>query len=77
MILSVLAAAEEESTIEVGTHPTAHFLGMTFNVDTMYASAIAAALTIAFMYFVARVATSGVPTKGQIIVETVLCQVRT
>jgi len=69
---SVLAA-----DISVGEHPTFKFLGMTFNIDTMYASAIAAALTILLMYLVARVATSGVPSKGQVIVETVLQQVRT
>jgi F-type H+-transporting ATPase subunit a len=67
----------ESAKIEVGSHPTAHFLGMTFNLDTMYASTIAAVITIVLMYLIARVATSGVPTKGQIIVETVLTQVRT
>src|SRR5947208_4693349 len=43
----------------------------------MYASAIAAAVTLIFMYLVARAATSSVPSKAQIIVETVLTQVRT
>jgi F-type H+-transporting ATPase subunit a len=69
---SVLAA-----DIAVGDHPTFHFLGMTFNIDTMYASAIAAAVTLIFMYLVARAATSSVPSKAQVIVETVLQQVRT
>jgi len=66
-----------ESSIDVGTHPTFKFLGMTFNIDTMYATAIAAALTLLFMWWVARKATSGVPSRGQIIVETVLSQART
>lgn len=63
--------------IAVGDHPTWHFLGMTFNVDTMYASTIAAVVTVVFMWLVARAATHRAPSKGQIIVETVLQQVRT
>jgi F-type H+-transporting ATPase subunit a len=50
---------------------------MTFNVDTMYCTVIAAVLTVLLMWWVARKATSSVPSKGQVIVETVLTQVRT
>jgi F-type H+-transporting ATPase subunit a len=64
-------------TIEVGTHPTVHFLGLTFNVDTMYTTVLASVVTLLFMWYVARKATSGVPGKPQVIVETVLSQVRT
>lgn len=71
------AAIQAESSIEVGVHPTVQFLGMTFNVDTMYTTAIAAVATLAVMYFVMRTATSSVPTKMQVVVETVLTQVRT
>jgi F-type H+-transporting ATPase subunit a len=66
-----------DSTIDVGTHPTFRFLGMTFNVDTMYTTAIAAALVLLLMWWIARKATSGVPSKGQVVVETVLNQART
>lgn len=76
-MIGVLLAAGEESTIEVGTHPTAQFLGMTFNLDTMYASTIAAAALILFMFLVVRVASSTVPTKMQVVVETVIEQART
>jgi F-type H+-transporting ATPase subunit a len=65
------------STIEVGIHPTVRFLGLTFNVDTMYTTAIASVLTLVFMYVVARKATSGVPSKMQVVTETVITQVRT
>jgi F-type H+-transporting ATPase subunit a len=65
------------SSIEVGVHPTFRFAGMTFNTDTMYTTAIAAVLTLVFMFVVARKATSGVPGKLQIVVETVVTQVRT
>jgi len=66
-----------DSSIDVGKHPTAHFLGMTFNLDTMYASVIAAALLLLFMFAVARAVSSTKPTRAQIIVETVLTQTRT
>jgi F-type H+-transporting ATPase subunit a len=65
------------AAIKVGDHPTAHFLGMTFNVDTMYTTVIAGALTIIFMLYVARRATSGVPSKLQWITEQIIIQVRT
>jgi F-type H+-transporting ATPase subunit a len=69
---SVMAAS-----IEVGVHPTRHFLGMTFNLDTMYTTVIAAVVTLLFMAYVARKATSGVPSKVQVVTETVILQVRT
>lgn len=69
----VLAAG----SIDVGVHPQFHFLGMTFNIDTMYTTAIAAFVTVLVMYLVARVASSEVPGKMQVVVETVLTQVRT
>ncbi|HVV75368.1 MAG TPA: F0F1 ATP synthase subunit A [Mycobacteriales bacterium] len=65
------------ASIEVGEHPHFKFLGMTFNVDTMYTTAIAAVITVVFLWWVARKATSAVPGRAQIAVETVLTQVRT
>jgi F-type H+-transporting ATPase subunit a len=50
---------------------------MTFNVDTMYTTTIAAVVTVVFMYYVMRKATSNVPGKMQVVVETVINQVRT
>jgi F-type H+-transporting ATPase subunit a len=64
------------ATIEVGDHPHVKFLGLTFNVDTMYTTAIAAAVTIGFLWWVARKATNGVPGRAQIIVESVVTQTR-
>ncbi|MDQ1746546.1 MAG: F-type H+-transporting ATPase subunit a [Frankiaceae bacterium] len=69
---SILAA-----DITVGDHPTWHFLGLTFNVDTMYTTLIAAALTVGFLWFVARRASAEVPNKVQVITETVINQART
>jgi F-type H+-transporting ATPase subunit a len=65
------------ATIKVGDHPTAHFLGLTFNVDTMYTTVIAGVLTVGFMLYVARRATDRVPNKMQVVTELVITQVKT
>jgi len=65
------------SSIDVGVHPTVQFLGLTFNVDTMYTSTIAAVVLIVFLSWVGRRATSKKPGKFQLVVEAVLTQVRT
>src|SRR4051812_17846242 len=70
---NVLAA---ESSITVGDHPTVQFLGMTFNVDTMYTTVIAAVITCVFLYWVARRASAEVPNKMQVAVEAVITQTR-
>ena len=46
---TVLAA----DSITVGDHPTVQFLGMSFNVDTMYTTVIAAVITCLVLYWVA------------------------
>ncbi|HET6817688.1 MAG TPA: F0F1 ATP synthase subunit A [Mycobacteriales bacterium] len=65
------------ASISVGEHPTWHFLGMTFNVDTMYTTVIAAVLACLFLWWVARKASSHVPNKTQVITEVVINQTRT
>jgi F-type H+-transporting ATPase subunit a len=65
------------ATIDVGNHPTAHFLGMTFNVDTIYTSVLGAVMTILFCLWVTRRSDTGVPTKPQVALEAVLTQVKT
>jgi F-type H+-transporting ATPase subunit a len=64
------------ANIKVGDHPTTHFLGLTFNIDTMYTTVIAAVLTVVFLGIVARSASSGVPNRLQIITELVVNQTR-
>ncbi len=71
-----LIASLPTADIKVGDHPNFHFIGLTFNYDTMYTTALAAALTVGFFIYVARKATSGVPSRVQVITETVLTQVR-
>jgi F-type H+-transporting ATPase subunit a len=69
---AVLAA-----NITVGDHPHTTFLGLTFNVDTMYTTLIAVAVTVGFLWYVARKASSAVPNRLQIITELVITQTRT
>ena len=64
------------ASISVGDHPTWDFLGLTFNVDTMYTTVLAAVLTVGFLWYVARKATSAVPNKVQVITELVITQTR-
>jgi F-type H+-transporting ATPase subunit a len=62
--------------ITVGDHPHFTLGGLTFNYDTMYTTVIAAALTVGFFVYVARKATSGVPSRTQVIAELVVTQTR-
>ena len=64
-------------SITVGDHPTMKFIGLTFNYDTMYTTAIAAVLTAGFLYWVARRASAEVPNKVQVVTELVINQART
>jgi F-type H+-transporting ATPase subunit a len=65
------------ATIKVGDHPTRHFLGLTFNIDTMYTTVIAGVVTVVFMLYVAHKASSAVPNKMQVVTELVMGQART
>jgi F-type H+-transporting ATPase subunit a len=71
-----LAALPASTSITVGDHPQAHFLGMTFNVDTMYTTVIAGVITVTFLWWVAVKASSRVPNRVQSIVEIVVSATR-
>lgn len=61
-----------ESEIPVGEHVTAHVFGMTFNLDTIWATVIAGLIVIGLgLWFRAKV-TSGVPSKVQLVWETLV-----
>ena len=68
----VLAA---ESTVEVGVHPKWHFLGLTFNADTLISTMIAGAVLLGFGIYMAMRATAGVPSGLQLTFETVTEQI--
>jgi F-type H+-transporting ATPase subunit a len=64
--------------INVGEHePTWHFVGLSFNGDTIYTTVLAGLVTVLFMWFVASRVSSEVPNKLQVVAETVITQVRT
>ncbi|MGI8533130.1 MAG: F0F1 ATP synthase subunit A [Geodermatophilaceae bacterium] len=62
--------------IEIGVHPTANFLGMTFNLDTIYATTVAGALIVGLGLYVRSRVTSRVPSGAQLFLEGVNSQVR-
>ncbi|HEX4723194.1 MAG TPA: F0F1 ATP synthase subunit A [Pseudonocardiaceae bacterium] len=61
-----------DTTIETpGTHPTANFLGLTINTDTVLTTVIAAVIVIGLGLIAKRVVTSEVPRGPQLFFETV------
>ena len=66
-----------EGAIEVGHHETAHWLGMTVNVDTVLATAIAGLVVIGLAFFLrAKVTSTGVPSGVQLFWEAITIQMR-
>ncbi|HWC83293.1 MAG TPA: F0F1 ATP synthase subunit A [Pseudonocardiaceae bacterium] len=65
-----------DSSIEVGTHPTATVFGMTINLDTVWSTAIAAAIVIGLGLWVRAKVTSKVPNKPQLLLETIFAWAR-
>ncbi|HEU5035056.1 MAG TPA: F0F1 ATP synthase subunit A [Mycobacteriales bacterium] len=72
--MSPLLAALPAANIEVGHHMTGKFLGFTINIDTVYTTALAGALVCILGFFTVRGATSVVPTKLQLVFETITKQ---
>ncbi len=70
--MATLTAAVPSANIEVGLHHTVQFLGLTFNVDTMWSTAVAGAVVLGLGLIVARSATSGVPGKLQLTWESLV-----
>jgi F-type H+-transporting ATPase subunit a len=58
--------------ISVGEHVQKTFLGLTFNVDTIWYTAVAMALVLGFVFFLRARVTSGVPGKAQLLWEMVV-----
>jgi F-type H+-transporting ATPase subunit a len=74
-MISELFAAAGGGNVQVGEHPQWHILGMTINADTVISTAIAALIVMAFAFYLARKTTSKVPSRLQLIFETVTEQV--
>jgi F-type H+-transporting ATPase subunit a len=67
-----VAANLPSADIEVGIHHTAEFLGITFNVDTIWTTLIAGGIVLGLGLLVASRATSGVPGKLQLVWESIV-----
>src|ERR1700741_3685810 len=66
-----------EAAIEVGHHETANWFGLTVNVDTALATAIAAVIVLALAFFLrAKVTSTGVPSGVQLFWEAITTQLR-
>jgi F-type H+-transporting ATPase subunit a len=61
--------------IEVGHHITGTFLGMTFNLDTIWSTAIAGVVVLGLAFWMRRKMNSKVPSKIQIIWEGLITTV--
>jgi F-type H+-transporting ATPase subunit a len=71
---TILAA---ESGIQVGHHTEAHWFGLTVNVDTLLATAIAAVIVLGLAFFLrAKVTSTGVPNGVQLFWEAITVQTR-
>jgi len=68
-----------EIEIHPGEHPTREFLGMTFNIDTIFVTVVAGAIVVGLGFWARRKLTERpddhVPTKIQLFWETVVGQV--
>jgi F-type H+-transporting ATPase subunit a len=73
------SSEEDEPAIQIGHHVTREFLGMTFNIDTIISTIVAGALVLILGFWATRSLTKDtkdhVPTKVQILWETVVGQV--
>ena len=75
-MMSAPAVFHADTSIEVGTHPTATVLGMTINLDTVISTVIAGAIVIGLGLWVRAKVTSGVPGKSQMFLETIFAWAR-
>jgi F-type H+-transporting ATPase subunit a len=79
LLSAVDEAEEEESKIQIGHHVTREFLGMTFNIDTIISTLFAGALVLLLGFLTVRAMNKKtddhVPTKAQILWESVVGEV--
>jgi F-type H+-transporting ATPase subunit a len=70
-----------EVEIHPGEHPTGHFLGMTWNLDTIWVTVVAGLIVIALGFWARSQLTKHsedhIPTKLQLVWETIVTQVQT
>ncbi len=71
----MIPALATATDIHPGEHIQAEFLGMTFNVDTIWSSVIAGLVVIGLGFWMRSKVTSGVPSKIQIIWEALVSMI--
>jgi F-type H+-transporting ATPase subunit a len=62
--------------VDVGHHVTGHLLGMTFDLDTIWSTAVAAILVLGVGFLIRTRIASGVPGRLQLAYETVVGAIR-
>jgi F-type H+-transporting ATPase subunit a len=66
-----MSAVTYHADITPGVHITRSFLGLTFNIDTILGTLVAAAIVISFGLYLRSRITAGKPSKPQLVFETV------
>jgi F-type H+-transporting ATPase subunit a len=61
-----------ETDIKIGEHTTAEIGGLTFNIDTIWSTLVAGAVVVGLGLWMRSKVTSGVPSRIQIIWETIV-----
>jgi F-type H+-transporting ATPase subunit a len=78
---AIPAILPAEVEIHPGEHPTGHFLGLTWNLDTIWVTVVAGAIVILLGFWVRGQLTKStedhVPTKLQLVWETIVKEVQT
>jgi F-type H+-transporting ATPase subunit a len=79
--VSALVLAPLEINIKPGEHPEGHLFGWTFNLDTIWVTVVAGAIVVAMGFWakakLTEDTTDHVPTKIQLVWETIVDQVTT
>ena len=68
----IAAGLATETEIEAGKHTTFQWLGMTFNSDTMTSTVVAGVIVVLFGFLLRRNVTDGVPSKVQLLWESLV-----
>jgi F-type H+-transporting ATPase subunit a len=66
------AALAPQANIQVGDHPHFHLFGIAFDTDTVISTVVAGAIVVGLGLYMARSATSGVPSRLQLFFESVV-----
>ncbi|HET7069392.1 MAG TPA: F0F1 ATP synthase subunit A [Nocardioides sp.] len=81
MSTAIPAILPAEVEIHPGEHPTGHFLGMTWNLDTIWVTVVAGLIVIALGFWargqLTKKTDDHIPTKLQLVWETILKEVQT